>query len=252
MRAGFTLIELLVVIAIIAILAAILFPVFAKVREKARQISCLSNEKQLGLAYIQYEQDYDEFLPCGTNSGQGWAGQLYPYLKSSGVYTCPDDTTQPFTGNMVLSYGENFNLQYQNRTYGAVSIPQANAPASTILLFEIQNNQLQIPPTGENSSIVSDGCFANGGGALVTGRLAASWPVGSPSPTGLEQDTARHTNGANWLFMDGHAKFLRGPQVSNGIDLGNSEYPGDKACWAVSAGTDNLSAGSYAATFSLH
>jgi prepilin-type N-terminal cleavage/methylation domain-containing protein len=95
-NSGFTLIELLVVIAIIAILAAILFPVFAKVREKARQTSCLSNEKQLGLAIVQYVEDYDEQFPNGfsnqTNSpGVGWATQVYPYVKSVGVYKCPDD-----------------------------------------------------------------------------------------------------------------------------------------------------------------
>src|SRR6516165_5669613 len=79
---GFTLIELLVVIAIIAILAAILFPVFAKVREKARQTMCLSNEKQMGLAYMQYVQDYDEtyvFSQLWGGPGHGWAGHLYPY-----------------------------------------------------------------------------------------------------------------------------------------------------------------------------
>lgn len=77
---AFTLIELLVVIAIIAILAAILFPVFAKAREKARQTSCASNEKQLGVALLQYTQDFDEDLPCGTNGGTenaGWAGQIW-------------------------------------------------------------------------------------------------------------------------------------------------------------------------------
>src|SRR5580704_3804273 len=104
---GFTLIELLVVIAIIAILAAILFPVFASAREKARQTSCASNEKQLALAFLQYAQDYDEFMPCGTRDGAadianyasfgnaynylgtGWAGELYSYVKSTGVFTCP-------------------------------------------------------------------------------------------------------------------------------------------------------------------
>jgi len=92
-RNGFTLIELLVVIAIIAILAAILFPVFAKAREKARQTTCASNLKQLALAVIQYTQDYDETPPCGMTLpvvagngyyyfGVGWGGQIYPYVKS--------------------------------------------------------------------------------------------------------------------------------------------------------------------------
>jgi prepilin-type N-terminal cleavage/methylation domain-containing protein len=103
-RSGFTLIELLVVIAIIAILAAILFPVFAKVREKARQISCVSNMKQLSLGVIQYVSDYDQMYPAdppittgnGTTSNPqycGWAGRIYPYIKSTAVYKCPDDPT---------------------------------------------------------------------------------------------------------------------------------------------------------------
>ena len=104
-RIAFTLIELLVVIAIIAILAAILFPVFAKAREKARQANCAMNLKQLALATMQYEQDYDEFPPCGMQFdaavalntcdanlvGMGWAGQIYPYVKSLNVFSCPDD-----------------------------------------------------------------------------------------------------------------------------------------------------------------
>ena len=112
---GFTLIELLVVIAIIAILAAILFPVFAKAREKARQITCASNLKQIGLGFTQYIQDYDERIPCvtddnaGNNGNEGWAGQIYPYIKSVGVFKCPDDpTTNGLNGTEVLypiSYG---------------------------------------------------------------------------------------------------------------------------------------------------
>src|ERR1041385_4762121 len=92
---GFTLIELLVVIAIIAILAAILFPVFAQAREKARQASCLSNTKQLGLAYIQYVQDYDGNLPPAFSGWEGdadwhagnwwWGQRLQPYIKSRNV-----------------------------------------------------------------------------------------------------------------------------------------------------------------------
>jgi prepilin-type N-terminal cleavage/methylation domain-containing protein len=102
---GFTLIELLVVIAIIAILAAILFPVFAKVREKARQTTCASNLKQLGLAFVQYTQDYDETGPVHTATGGsaiGWAGELYPYVKSKGLFTCPDDSTSASGNNVPI------------------------------------------------------------------------------------------------------------------------------------------------------
>ncbi len=94
---GFTLIELLVVIAIIAILAAILFPVFAQAREKARQSSCLSNEKQLSLGILQYVQDYDETFPLGFDQASGWVGsgwpvRVQPYIKNLQVFHCPDDS----------------------------------------------------------------------------------------------------------------------------------------------------------------
>jgi prepilin-type N-terminal cleavage/methylation domain-containing protein len=124
---GFTLIELLVVIAIIAILAAILFPVFAQVREKARQITCVSNAKQIGLAYLQYANDYDEAVPIGINqkymyspalakyntsgiygpvgSPNGIQSQLQPYIKSYGAFTCPDDPTM-LAGEISLAPGE--------------------------------------------------------------------------------------------------------------------------------------------------
>src|SRR4029078_1315022 len=87
----FTLIELLVVIAIIAILAAILFPVFAQAREKARAISCLSNTKQAGLAFAMYVQDYEENTLCDGN-GKDWWASIDPYTKNLDVYYCPDRT----------------------------------------------------------------------------------------------------------------------------------------------------------------
>src|SRR6201992_1021500 len=98
-QTAFTLIELLVVIAIIAILAAILFPVFAQAREKARQASCMSNLKQIGLGVMQYVQDFDELYPLTRNNtatvGTGgttwalWKINTYPYMKSTSIYTCP-------------------------------------------------------------------------------------------------------------------------------------------------------------------
>src|SRR5689334_25398731 len=96
-RRAFTLIELLVVIAIIAILAAILFPVFARARENARRSSCQSNEKQIGLGILQYVQDYDERYPLSRVDNSGitrntWYGMIQPYVKSTQLFQCPSDT----------------------------------------------------------------------------------------------------------------------------------------------------------------
>ena len=171
-RKGFTLIELLVVIAIIAILAAILFPVFAKAREKARQASCQSNLKQLGIGFVQYTQDNDETYggdlntnattttPGSYGNGNGWAGQIYPYVKSSGVYTCPDDPTLPSTGDTVISYAINFNLYDGDQASAvsgansgfmpnAISLSKINSPAVTVELFEVQN----VPDDNNNLGI---------------------------------------------------------------------------------------------------
>lgn len=167
-RSGFTLIELLVVIAIIAILAAILFPVFAQAREKARQTTCASNLKQLGLAVVQYVQDYDENLPnpsVATTSaytstlvwtcGMGWAGIMYPYVKSTGVYTCPSDPTAlPNRNYAEISYAINVNCAANNA--GGLGVPNGvgyqkpqpniahmTAVAKTILFCEVQRCPVQ-------------------------------------------------------------------------------------------------------------
>jgi prepilin-type N-terminal cleavage/methylation domain-containing protein len=137
MKRGFTLIELLVVIAIIAILAAILFPVFAKAREKARQSSCLSNCKQLGLAIMQYTQDYDEMLPLGqmdtvpvTYPLRGiydGTSVLMPYIKNQQVGICPSQ-------NNTFGYGWPHN--HHPYRYSSVSMGTINYPAEAMLFTE--------------------------------------------------------------------------------------------------------------------
>ncbi len=144
-RVGFTLIELLVVIAIIAILAAILFPVFAQAREKARAISCLSNGKQVGLAIMQYVQDYDETYPTAQwyvdwpQNAFGWPNLVQPYVKTWGVFLCPNEANDPrgvwsgTTGKtqdyndrwhgLMTTWGYNFNYLAKDDIVGTACIP---------------------------------------------------------------------------------------------------------------------------------
>jgi len=155
---GFTLIELLVVIAIIAILAAILFPVFAKVREKARSISCSSNLRQVGLALMQYIQDNDETLPNGNgqNVGAGWAGQTTQYVGSSRLFSCPDDSTGTNGSFSTASYGFNSNLTATSQSvFGAAS--------STVMVFEVTGVQADVSrqDEGTNGGKISPGSGSN-------------------------------------------------------------------------------------------
>jgi prepilin-type N-terminal cleavage/methylation domain-containing protein/prepilin-type processing-associated H-X9-DG protein len=151
-QSGFTLIELLVVIAIIAILAAILFPVFAQAREKARQASCLSNEKQIGLALIMYVQDYDEQFPAGSklaypngvnnlnyyDSGVGWAGQIYAYTKNAGILKCPDDSTANVSATNGVAALYPVSYVYNRNIALNPADASLNAAASTVALAEVK------------------------------------------------------------------------------------------------------------------
>lgn len=286
-KAAFTLIELLVVIAIIAILAAILFPVFAQAREKARLTTCASNEKQIGLGFAQYTQDYDETYPCdvtGTNyNGNGWAGSVLPYIKSTKIFGCPDDPGAIQSPNSPMSYAINYQFYVGDyagtQSDNAVNISQFNSPALTVSLFEVQNVQdnasgasanqngiyfnMNASPIEYHSPSGDGGNSAGPGSGKVAscynGALFATGPISGPGP-GLKliaSGTGVHTGGANYLLADGHVKWLLPGQVSGGQLPATSTTTGVVGVQGVSGGnacgTGNMTSNkgaAYVATFS--
>ncbi|MCW3060331.1 MAG: hypothetical protein JWQ02_2152 [Capsulimonas sp.] len=249
-HAAFTLIELLVVIAIIAILAAILFPVFAKAREKARQTSCASNLRQLGLGFTQYEQDNDELTPMCDVFGQGWGGRIYPYVKSGGLYGCPDDPSSPEPGTSKVSYAVNTNLITGSDGFTSMNtaflsnaptypaLASWSSPSNTVLLFEIVGNVHDFvgrPLYGVDLTNTQEIRTGNGTGSIAGAGASYASPatcfnlaqyatgdIGgyllnrtNPQPPIVTK--GRHTDGSNFLAADGHVKWLRPERVSGGL-----------------------------------
>jgi len=196
MRRGFTLIELLVVIAIIAILAAILFPVFSRAREKARQSNCLSNVKQLSLGILMYADDYDERIPLqsytagssvtwpggGTSTYVRWHLLIHPYIKNIQLFNCPSSLTK-WDGNytQAMNYGINTYLPYNQ-----VSLAQIEEPAETLLLADaVGTSSYRIHPTWNSGYHIDP----------------------------------RHNGGANAGLCDGHAKWYQCSETRHDIDV---------------------------------
>jgi len=213
-RRAFTLIELLVVIAIIAILASILFPVFARARENARRASCQSNLKQIGLGMLQYTQDYDEHYPMyrpGASTAArpyGWADALQPYLKSTQIFQCPSDsagpTDDPTSTSSTVGYTDYaYNLWIGGyRTVASVdkgsglSLATFTQPTLSIVLTDYTTYGADRYETGCVPSYSSCGYFRD---ATKTDTGLAKIPGG-----------IRHLDGANIAFADGHVKWYKG------------------------------------------
>jgi prepilin-type N-terminal cleavage/methylation domain-containing protein/prepilin-type processing-associated H-X9-DG protein len=239
---GFTLIELLVVIAIIAILAAILFPVFAQARDSARQTTCLSNCKQLGTGLMMYAQDYDENYPSftyattpgGLKYGKRWADwgfstwvdALMPYVKNTKIFSCPNGpqtgTTWPNQAiagpkgaQMVVNYAINEYILDRSRGFSTIaSLSSAkNGPADVTAIAESNYNGIyqdwadagiKVPDRPATFGLYRFYC-ANGAGNNIC--------------------LPRHKDhGINAVFADGHAKFTPGGRIQGGA-ADNREWP---------------------------
>lgn len=204
-RKAFTLIELLVVIAIIAILAAILFPVFARARENARRTSCLSNIKQIGLGVMQYVQDYDEMYPMAYNGGnpsgsQYWNEVLQPYVKSTQVFRCPSSQMTGIVGN----YGSLRSIMPISLTSDTfVRLPAIQAAASVFMVFDYGNyyaSASNVINSGDNSQYLP--------GMGTSGGVCNNATDGGPIKY-ADCQNGRHFTGVNMAYADGHAKWLK-------------------------------------------
>ncbi len=234
-KKAFTLIELLVVIAIIAILAAILFPVFARARENARRSSCQSNLKQTGLGVLQYIQDYDEGFPlhqgASPDASAGFFNIMQPYLKSVQIYQCPSETNPPpnpasfggFGGEGYTDYAYNLNLGW-NSSVGPVKVSQARLTqvALTVMVIESGKNG--------NSSGRSDAWDAGCGGSTDCGSPGLAV---SADPTAAQ----RHLETENVLFADGHVKSLKGQAPNRSAVIYNSCTAGSVGGTAIGGTT---------------
>jgi prepilin-type N-terminal cleavage/methylation domain-containing protein/prepilin-type processing-associated H-X9-DG protein len=215
---AFTLIELLVVIAIIAILAAILFPVFARAREAARATACKSNLKQIITAATMYSQDYDEYIiaSCmGTSCAAGyWVQHIQPYIKNAGVMKCPSTTGYDPNDGVNSGYGHHHGMFGWAGT-GIRAMADVQSPAETILFADRGTDDLNrnggIDWTKYEANPDQDYPANIGPGNVL--RFYPQSPGGTSPCCQTQTIVARHSGLCNIAFLDGHVKAMKPSQV---------------------------------------
>ena len=244
-KSAFTLIELLVVIAIIAILAAILFPVFGRARENARRSSCQSNLKQIGLGILQYVQDYDEFFPRQrvVANGPAWNQVISPYIKSTQLFACPSNTRNTETSVAAVggfpampssyacnggTFGVGAQYVFAGETEPPVHIAAIDNSAEVLLVVE----------TGAPASMF----------VSIGARFNPTW---TPTANALTQPWFNgHLSTSNYLFADGHVKAMKPLQTLSTAEGGS----GTKNMWTrdnsvfTTAGQNNARTNAASAT----
>lgn len=253
-KSGFTLIELLVVIAIIAILAAILFPVFGRARENARRSSCQSNLKQIGLGIMMYTQDYDEIMPpsvaTGVRLNGTWRNLIQPYLKSTQITACPSNPSKDSyeienlgNGNQFINSRPSYGVAQisaanltgsggsrgvwtTNNTNGTNPLAAITSPSTAISVAETTAAATRIQVDGGatsyqiNPPVISSTCVSGSGGP---GTLT----VANPNPGSATCTTAGaifgHMGTSNFLFADGHVKALKPTATLSPINMWDKE-----------------------------
>ena len=231
-KRGFTLIELLVVIAIIAILAAILFPVFAKAREKARQIACLSNEKQIGLALLQYVQDNDEDFPVRytivdpvDGHQHSWKDELYPYVKSYAVFKCPSNpAAQVYDGaaNKAVTPPAGFVAGY------SMWLPENNAFAQALGHGDASPQPLAGLDQPSSSLIIIETSWIFPDTGPYLGYTEPADTTNNQVAGASSYNSGHSKNSGNIIYMDGHAKYRHLIDTFNETN-GENEWRYDKA-----------------------
>ncbi len=229
-KRGFTLIELLVVIAIIAILAAILFPVFSRAREQARKTQCLSNMKQVGQALMMYVQDWDETFPfCTSCNAPGVGtpndhpqGKLHPYIKNAGVWDCPSEAIQNRESNLQ-NFGNSagwpgwpwrFPVEFAGR-YISIGFNEGLMPNLGCDWTGRPVSMAEVTAPAETAAFADAYFFSTCGGARVV-FANAMWSNSfeDPDHRSVSKHT-RHSGGENIVFADGHAKWMEWSQIAN-------------------------------------